>query len=290
MNQQIHWFPGHMAKSINEMRELVSLVDIILEIVDARAPLASRNPILEELSPNKPRILILSKKDLANDASSRRWLSYFKSGKQQALAANLANLSFQVLKDASLVALKEKFAKEKAKGLRPRAVRAMIVGIPNVGKSTLINRIAKRKATLVGNKPGITRTKQWIKVGTDFELLDTPGVLYPQFENQEVALKLALIGTIKEEILPVEHLIEQCLLRYYMANQALFSAHYDVSFENITQVSDVYAYLEKVGLRRGILAKEGKVDISSVAQLILKEFRDGLIGKITLEEPAGYGK
>ena len=189
--KQIQWFPGHMSKALREIGERVKVVDIVIEVVDARAPLSSRNPELDKLIGNKQHLILLNKKDLANEQITKNWINYFKGLGFGALAIEATRVNYNEVKQACLTLLKEKFDKEKAKGLRPRAIRALIVGIPNVGKSTLINRLAKRKAANVENRPGVTKSQQLIKIDKDFELLDTPGVLWHNFEEKEIGIKLA---------------------------------------------------------------------------------------------------
>ena len=201
MAKDIQWFPGHMAKALREISERIKVVDIVIEICDARAPLSSINPELFNIIKNKPRIMILSKKDLADENITKSWLKYFEEKGYIALAMNLNKDNLDIIFNISKVCLKEKIEKDKRRGLKPQPIRALVVGIPNVGKSTFINKMSKRKAANVGNMPGVTKAQQWIKIKNDFELLDTPGVLWPKFENQEIGTRLALIGMIKQDIL-----------------------------------------------------------------------------------------
>ena len=204
--KQIQWFPGHMSKALNQISERIKVIDIVIEVVDARAPLSSRNPELKRIIGNKPTLVLLNKKDLAEDELTKFWINKLTFPTSAALAIEANKVNYDLIKSYCAKLLKEKFEKEKAKGLRPRAIRALIVGIPNVGKSTLINRLAKRKATNVENRPGVTKSQQLIKIDKDFELLDTPGVLWHNFEDKTVGVKLALISAIRQSILPNEDL------------------------------------------------------------------------------------
>lgn len=207
MSKQIQWFPGHMAKARREISEKIKLIDIVVELVDARAPLSSKNPMFDQICNNKPRLIVMTKKDLADDKVTALWIEYFKSKNLHAICVNLKNFNeYQLVINVCKEILKEKMEREAKRGLKPRAMRAMILGIPNVGKSTFINRLAKRKATVTGNRPGVTKAQQIIRVDKDFELFDTPGVLWPRFEDINIARNIALIGSIKQDILPLDEL------------------------------------------------------------------------------------
>ena len=218
MGQQIHWFPGHMNKALNEVENKVKLVDVVIELLDARAPFSSINENLEKVIQNKKKLIVLTKIDLADQNATKEWVEALKKKYDSILTLDLKNNGAEAILSKAVIALgKDKWAKEMAKGMKPQPIRAMIIGIPNVGKSSLINRIAKRKAAGVQNKPGFTRGEQWIKVNKDFLLLDTPGILPMNYENQKKAAHLALIGAIREEILPNETLAE--MLLEYLKNQ-----------------------------------------------------------------------
>ena len=207
MVKQIQWFPGHMAKARREISEKMKLIDIVIELVDARAPLSSKNPMFNEICNNKPRLIVMTKKDLADSKATSKWIEYFKGKGIYAICVNLKNFNeYQLVIDVCKEILKEKMEREAKRGLKPRAMRAMVLGIPNVGKSTFINRLAKRKATVTGNRPGVTKAQQIIRVDKDFELFDTPGVLWPKFDDLNVARNIALIGSIKQDILPLDEL------------------------------------------------------------------------------------
>ena len=213
MVKQIQWFPGHMAKARREISEKMKLIDIVIELVDARAPLSSKNPMFNEICNNKPRLIVMTKKDLADSKATSKWIEYFKGKGIYAICVNLKNFNeYQLVIDVCKEILKEKMEREAKRGLKPRAMRAMVLGIPNVGKSTFINRLAKRKATVTGNRPGVTKAQQIIRVDKDFELFDTPGVLWPKFDDLNVARNIALIGSIKQDILPLDELLFMLLI------------------------------------------------------------------------------
>lgn len=285
--KQIQWFPGHMAKALREMQNQVATVDLIIELVDARAPLSSRNPQVSEIIKNKPHLLIMTKKDLADDQSTLEWTNYFKSQNKIVLASDISKLNYEVLKARCSEVLKEKKAKDAAKGLRPRPMRTMIVGIPNVGKSTLINKLAKRKAAVVENRPGVTKSQQYIKVDKDFILLDTPGVLWPNFEDSNTGLKLALIGTIKQNILPNDVLVHQLLSILTSQYPGVLGQHYKVEEHPVNDEATCSLMLEKIATSRGFILGKNQLDIERTTLHILNEFANGKIGKFTLEKVNG---
>ena len=280
MAQQIHWFPGHMNKALNEVETKVKLVDVVIELLDARAPLSSINENLEKLIQNKKKLIVLTKIDLADPEATKEWINFFKQKYDSVLTLDLKKSGAESILSKAVINLgKDKWAKEKAKGMKPQPIRAMIIGIPNVGKSSLINRIAKRKAAGVQNKPGFTRGEQWIKVNQDFLLLDTPGILPMSYENQKKAANLALIGSIREDILPNETLGE--LLLAYLRNQypsALLSRF------GIETIGDRLVVLNQISEKRKLVDGVGQNDLKRSEALLLKEFKDGLLGQITLEK------
>ena len=279
MGQQIHWFPGHMSKALNEVENKVKLVDVIIELLDARAPLSSINENLEKLTTNKKKLIVLTKIDLADPEQNKKWLEELKKRYDSVIALDLKKNGAEAILSKAVVELgKEKWAKEMAKGMKPQPIRAMIIGIPNVGKSSLINRLAKRKAAGVQNKPGFTRGEQWIKVNKDFLLLDTPGILPMNYENPKKAANLALIGAIREEILPNEQLGE--LLLAYLRNYYTDSLNARYGIDNI---GDRLTVLNQIAERRKIVNSVGENDLLRAEALLLKEFKDGLLGNITLE-------
>ena len=279
MGQQIHWFPGHMNKALNEVENKVKLVDVIIELFDARAPLSSINENLEKLTANKKKLIVLTKIDLADPEQNKNWVNYLKSKYDAVISLDLKKGNAENILSKAVVELgKEKHAKEIARGMKPQPIRAMIIGIPNVGKSSLINRLAKRKAVGVQNKPGYTRGEQWISVNKDFLLLDTPGILPMSYENQKKAANLALIGAIREDILPNEVLGEYLL--------KLLKERYPDSLSNrfdIKEIGDCLTVLKQIAERRKIVNSVGESDLLRAESLLLKEFKDGLLGNITLE-------
>ena len=279
MGQQIHWFPGHMNKALNEVENKVKLVDVIIELFDARAPLSSINENLEKLTANKKKLIVLTKIDLADPEQNKKWAAELSKKYDSIISLDLKKNNAENILSKAVVELgKEKHAKEIARGMKPQPIRAMIIGIPNVGKSSLINRLAKRKAAGVQNKPGYTRGEQWISVNKDFLLLDTPGILPMSYENQKKAANLALIGAIREDILPNEVLGEY-LLKF-------LKERYPDSLSNrfdIKEIGDRLDVLKQIAERRKIVTSTGENDLLRAESLLLKEFKDGLLGNITLE-------
>ena len=280
MAQQIHWFPGHMNKALNEVENKVKLVDVIIELLDARAPISSINENLEKLIQNKKKIIVLTKIDLADPEATKMWVDELKKKYDCILTLDLKNNSAEAILSKAVINLgKDKWAKEMAKGMKPQPIRTMIIGIPNVGKSSLINRLAKRKAAGVQNKPGYTRGEHWIKVNKDFLLLDTPGILPMSYENQKKAANLALIGAIREDILPNEELGERLL--EYFRNQ--YPSALNERF-SISTIEDRIKVLNQIAEKRKLVDSVGQNDLVRAEALLLKEFKDGLLGRITLEK------
>ena len=276
---QIHWFPGHMKKAINEIEEKIKLVDVVIEIIDARAPLSSINPEFEKRINNKKKLLVISKSDLADPKETEKWAIYFKNKVNSLLILNLNDPKSEkrISEEVSKLG-EEKHKKEIAKGMKPQPIKAMIIGVPNVGKSSLINRIAKRNVAGVQNKPGYTRGEQYIKVNKDFILLDTPGVLPMNYEDKNHAINLALLGSIRDEILPTDELVSY-LIKYLNKN-------YPDALKNrfgIENLTDPIEVSKQVAIKRGLITG-GEYDISRAEFLILKEFKDGKLGRISLEK------
>lgn len=269
-----------MQKATREIEERVKIVDVIIELLDARAPLSSRNEKLYKITQNKKRVLILTKKDLADDVITEKWKEYFTSLNYQVVCADLNEKKLiKTIEEKINILGRDKREKEIKKGMKPQPIRAMIIGIPNVGKSTLINRISKRNAASVQNTPGHTKSQQWIKVDNSFELLDTPGILPANYENKEYAINLALVGSIRETILPIEELADILLnyLRKYYPET--IKNRYVIDFND---EDDNNSILCKIALKRGLLLKQ-EPDVSKASSLLLKEFRDGILGHISLE-------
>jgi ribosome biogenesis GTPase A len=275
------WYPGHMTKAKRQMQEDIKLIDLIIELVDARIPLSSRNPDIDELGKNKARLILMNKSDLADARASEQWRHYFEEKGYFVVMAdsrnkgNMKNIS-SVIDDACA----KKRERDKKRGILNRPVRAMIVGIPNVGKSTFINTFAGKACAKTGNKPGVTKGKQWIKLNKSVELLDTPGILWPKFEDQMVGLRLALIGSIKDEILNIDELALELIGLLKEHYSGLLQARYEVD-----ETLEAPQILIEIANNRNCLKSGGDLDYSKAAGLLLDEFRSGRIGKITLEFP-----
>ncbi len=294
----INWFPGHMAKTIKQIEEDLKLVDVIIELLDARIPIASQNPdikkIIEKSSKNKKRIIILNKSDLADKQENEKWIQFFRKEGITAITtdANSGNGINECIRQIEKE-MQEEISNLKEKGRVGRKIRAMVVGIPNVGKSSFINRIAKKTSAEVGNKPGVTKAKQWIRINDNIELLDTPGILWPKFEDQNVALNLSYIGTIKDEILDQIDIVYN-LLKYLLENYKLkICERYKIDENKINEILDrnedegynnIYDIMLIIGKNRGALMSGGKVDEEKTSRLILDDFRTGKFGRITLEK------
>ena len=275
------WYPGHMTKAKRMMQENIKLIDLIIELVDARVPLSSRNPDIDELGKNKARLIILNKSDLAEERWNEAWTEYFKKKGFHVVKVN-SRKGGGVKSVQSVIqeACKAKIERDRKRGILNRPARAMVVGIPNVGKSTFINSLAGKAATKTGNKPGVTKGKQWIRLNKQVELLDTPGILWPKFEDQTVGLRLALIGSIKDEVLQTEELAAE-LIRFLAAN-------YPGVLENkytITTAPDPYVMLGRIAESRHCLVRGNELDTEKAAMLLMDDFREGKLGRLTLEYP-----
>jgi ribosome biogenesis GTPase A len=282
----IQWFPGHMAKARREVTEKLKLVDIIFELVDARIPYSSRNPMIDEIIQHKPRLVLLNKADMADKEATKEWIAFFAEKGMKALAINSqAGEGMRDIAQASQLILKEKFDRYKAKGVKqPRAIRAMIVGIPNAGKSTLINRMAKKNIARTGNTPGVTKAQQWIKVGKEMELLDTPGILWPKFEDQEVGMKLAITGAIKDTLLNLQDLTVYSL-RFL---EKVYPERLKERFKLAELPEDIVAIFDHIGVLRGCLTGGGMIDYDKVAELVIREIRSEKFGPLSFERPKDF--
>lgn len=279
----INWYPGHMARARREIGEAVKLVDVVFEIIDARIPVASRNPILNEIIGDKPRVIVLNKSDLADKEATQKWVKYFNNENQIAVIADSnQGKGIKEATDAAYKLMVNKIDKQAQKGRTGAGIKAMIVGIPNVGKSTFINKAAKKQSAEVGNKPGVTRKNQWVRLNENINLLDTPGVLWPKFDNDEMARHLAYIGTIKDEILDTDELALRLIEELIVKHQKELYARYKISEDFEYDMS--YEIMDEIGRKRGCLVRGGEVDYTKVANIVLDEFRNGKIGNITLEE------
>lgn len=277
----INWFPGHMARAKREMSEKVKLVDMVIELRDARSPLSSINPLLGELIGNKPRLIVLAKKDMADNSVTDSWLKEFESEGHMAIAMDLLHDNApKIISDSCQKVMKEKIDKLKARGMRHVEIKAMVVGIPNVGKSTLINSVSRRKLAKTANHPGVTRSLQWIKVSSDVALLDTPGVLWPKFEDSLIGYRLALCGSIAENVVPVDKLVRYALgyLKEHYPNAV--TSRYEVEL-----TEDVEELIRRIAQSRHFLNAEGKDDLERTELLVFRELKEGLLGKISWEKP-----
>ena len=277
----LQWYPGHMTKAKRQMQEDLKLIDLIIELVDARIPLSSRNPDIDELGKNKARLILLNKSDLADERYNEQWSAYFQKKGFYVVKVNAkSGAGLKSIQGVIQEACKAKIERDRRRGIKNRPIRAMVVGIQNVGKSTFINSYAGKACAKTGNKPGVTKGKQWIRLNKTLELLDTPGILWPKFEDQEVGKRLAFIGSIKDEILNLEELSLE-LLDYIRTNYpGLLNTRYGIEEEG-TPVS----LLEAVADKRRCLIRGQEIDYAKAAGIVMEEFRNGKIGRITLEFP-----
>ena len=289
----VQWYPGHMTKTVRQMQEDVRLVDIVIEILDARVPVSSRNPDIDRIAAGKSRLVLLNKADLADEAQNRAWQTRFERELGGAMRLD-ARKRIDKKKLIGMIqgACAEKIARDRAKGMKERPIRAMVCGIPNVGKSTFINSFAGRAIAKTGNKPGVTRGKQWIRLDAKIELLDTPGLLWPKFEDRTVGENLALIGSINDQILPQDELAMLLITRLRKTYPGVIGDRFgiDEQAENVIPLAGqseesarALGVLEAVGQKRGCLVKGGGIDYGRASAIMLDEFRSGNLGRITLE-------
>ena len=278
----INWYPGHMAKTKREITEKINLIDVIYEVIDSRMPLSSKLIDIDDLVKTKPRIVIFTKYDLCDQEETNKFVKYYESLGYKVLCCDLINnknVVNRIIEESNII-LKDMNEKRKEKGLKPRAIRALVVGVPNVGKSTLINRLVGRKAAVIGDKPGVTKALSWIRINKDIELLDSPGILWPKIENQQHAYNLASLSSIKEEILDPYELSVHILKTMYKLYPGHLKNRYGI--EKI-DFDDIVPTLDQIAVKRGALLKGGEKDYDKVYSIIIRDLKDNLLGKITFD-------
>lgn len=277
----INWYPGHMKKTMDNIRLSLKLVDIVGEIIDSRIPISSKNPVIDDVLKDKPRIMILNKSDMADENETKKWLSYYrKKGYGAVVVDALHSKGLDKIYSVAKEMLTDKFKKLEEKNLSAKTIRMMIVGIPNVGKSTFINSISKRKSAKIGDRPGVTKQVQWIKTKNDLELLDTPGVLWPKFEDERIGLHLAFTGAIKDEIMDIENLAFRFIDELNKRDINILKNRYNLSEDSY---EDTLYLMDEIGRNRGAILKKKEIDYFKVANLVLDDFRKVKLGRITLE-------
>lgn len=285
----INWYPGHMAKTRRQIESDLKLIDVVIELLDARIPVSSRNPEIQKLTKNKKRIILLNKCDLSDEKTNSKWVSKLSKEAPTILTDSNSGKGIEKVTKAIDNIMAEEIARQAARGRINKTIRVMILGIPNVGKSSFINRISKKTAMEVGNKPGVTKAKQWIRIGKNQELLDTPGVLWPKFENEEIALNLAFTGTIKDDIIERVEIAYELLKKLYVKYKKNIQERYKISDDELVEIEKennyIYELMKLIGRKRGALIAGGETDDEKVARIILDDFRNCKLGKISLEEP-----
>ena len=277
----INWYPGHMKKTMDNIRLSLKLVDIVGEIIDSRIPISSKNPVIDDVLKDKPRIMILNKSDMADENETKKWLSYYrKKGYGAVVVDALHSKGLDKIYSVAKEMLADKFKKLEEKNLSAKTIRMMIVGIPNVGKSTFINSISKRKSAKIGDRPGVTKQVQWIKTKNDLELLDTPGVLWPKFEDERIGLHLAFTGAIKDEIMDIENLAFRFIDELNKRDVNILKNRYNLSEDSY---EDTLYLMDEIGRNRGAILKKNEIDYFKVANLVFDDFRKVKLGRITLE-------
>ena len=285
----INWYPGHMAKTRREIENDLKLIDVVIELLDARIPISSRNPDIKKLTKNKKRIILLNKSDLSDEKINKEWQQALSKEAPVILTDSNSGKGIEKVTKKIEELMKDELEKQAARGRINKTIRVMILGIPNVGKSSFINRISKKTTMEVGNKPGVTKSKQWIRIGKNQELLDTPGVLWPKFESEEIALNLAFTGTIKDDIIDRIEISYQLLNRLYKEYKANIQARYKITDEEIENIKNepnfIYELMKLIGKKRGAFVSGGNTDDEKIARIILDDFRNCKLGKISLERP-----
>ena len=281
-NLHINWYPGHMKKTKELVKNNLKLVDVVVELLDARIPFSSKNPDIDRLAGNKPRVVILNKSDLADKAKLSKWINYYRNKGIKAIPVDtMKGSGLNKLIDECKNVTKEKMDALKDKGRKERPIRIMIVGVPNVGKSSIINKLTGRKSAVTGDKPGVTKGKQWVRLKGNLELLDTPGILWPKFEDQEVALNLAFSRAIKDEVLDVETLALRLIEKLMVIEPEKLKARYKLEELGDTGLET----MDMIGRKRGFITGRKELDYTRIAYTVLNEFREGKIGQISLEVP-----
>ena len=287
----LNWYPGHMLKTKKQIIEDLKLIDVVVELLDARIPKSSRNPDIQRIVQNKKRIVLLNKSDLAEEKETKKWIEYYKNNNTTAIScdANLGKGIKEILKQIDNT-MEEEMQKAASKGRIKRNIRIMILGIPNVGKSSLINRLCNKKSAVVGNRPGVTKQTQWVRISNNIELLDTPGVLWPKFEDENVALNLAYTGSIKDEVLETIEVSFKLLIYLYNNYKSNLLERYKITEDELEQINsedeneEIYNLMKLIGKKRGAVISGGEIDDEKTAKIILNDFRSGKLGRITLEK------
>lgn len=286
---RIQWYPGHMAKTKKQIENDLKLIDVVIELLDSRIPVSSRNPDIKKLTANKKKIIILNKCDLADENTNQKWVKEFSKEAPVILVDSNSGKGIEKVSKEIDKLMEEEIKKQALRGRINKTIRIMILGIPNVGKSSFINRISKKTTMKVGNKPGVTQNKQWIRIGKNQELLDTPGVLWPKFESNDVALNLAFTGTIKDDLIDKIEVTYELLKILYSKYKNNLIERYKISNEEINEIelkeNKIYELMKLIGKKRGAIVSGGEVDDEKVSRIILDDFRNSKIGKISLEEP-----
>lgn len=284
-----NWYPGHMAKTRRQIENDLKIIDVVIELLDARIPIASRNPDIKKLTQNKRRIILLNKCDLADEVSNSKWVSKLSKEAPTILTDSNSGKGIDKVTKAIDTIMADEIARQAARGRVNKTIRVMILGIPNVGKSSFINRISKKTTMEVGNRPGVTKSKQWIRIGKNQELLDTPGVLWPKFENNEVAMNLAFTGTIKDDILERTEIAYELLKVLHKDYKKNLQERYKISDDEMkeveTKLNPIYELMQVIARKRGAIVSGGNTDDEKVSRIILDDFRSCKLGKITLEQP-----
>jgi len=279
----IQWFPGHMAKTRRILQENLKLVDVVIELLDARIPRSSKNPEIDNIIKNKPKIIALNKSDLADEAVSQQWRDWYnRNGYTNIFIDSLKGKGINLLKSLLRELMKEKIERDKQKGRLFRPIRTMVIGIPNVGKSSFINRISGRASAVTGDKPGVTRGKQWIRLNREIELLDTPGILWPKFEDPQVGLNLAFTGAIKDDVFDIVEVASELLTQLGIIYPRNIAERFKLELPEGVSGEEL---LRTAGKNRGCIVSGGEVDLTRIAAIVLDEFRGGRIGRISLEKP-----